>query len=115
MWLWAAVFAGPVAWLTNVSVNSALAPVACAHRSMALLNLVAALAFAATVAGWVISWFALRQSPEAAAKANDEATEDDSSHGRRRFMALLGLGVALLFAVQIVAGAFPQWVLDACD
>jgi hypothetical protein len=29
-------------------------------------------------------------------------------------MALLGLGSSALFAIVVMAGAFPEWVLDAC-
>jgi hypothetical protein len=30
-------------------------------------------------------------------------------------MAILGLSSAALFALQILAGAIPQWVIDACQ
>ncbi|MFN7984565.1 MAG: hypothetical protein U0Q11_22200 [Vicinamibacterales bacterium] len=109
LWLWTGIVAGPVAWLVNLTVNDALAPVACARRTSVLLNAVALLAFVVTVAGWFVSWSALRTAESV------PAATADSHDLRRRFMALLGLGVAALFAVQIVAGAFPQWILDVCD
>jgi hypothetical protein len=30
-------------------------------------------------------------------------------------MAILGMLTSSLFALAVVAGAFPQWVLDACQ
>lgn len=108
LWLWTGIVAGPVAWLVNLSVNNALAPAACAERSTLMLNIVTALALLATAGGWAISWAALRQPLL-------QADVADVSRGRRRFMALLGLGAAVLFAMQILAGAFPQWMLDVCE
>jgi hypothetical protein len=34
---------------------------------------------------------------------------------RARFMAILGLTMSSLIALQIVSTAIPQWVLDACE
>jgi hypothetical protein len=43
------------------------------------------------------------------------ATDGGDPRQRARFMAVLGLTSAALFAVTIVAGAIPRWMLNACQ
>jgi hypothetical protein len=47
--------------------------------------------------------------------ADDVPTDGGRPRQRARFMAVLGLASSGLFALQIVAGAIPHWVLDACQ
>ena len=56
-----------------------------------------------------ISWTALRRT------ADDVPTDGGQPRQRARFMAVLGLASCGLFALQILAGAIPRWVLDACQ
>ena len=42
-------------------------------------------------------------------------TDGGDPRQRARFMAILGLTSCALFALAIVAGAIPRWVLDACQ
>ena len=47
--------------------------------------------------------------------AGDVPTDGGHPRQRARFMAILGLTSCALFALTILAGAIPQWVLDACQ
>jgi hypothetical protein len=47
--------------------------------------------------------------------ASDEPTDGGDPRQRARFMAILGLTASALFALTIVAGGIPRWVLDACQ
>ena len=59
--------------------------------------------------GALFSFFALQQT------AADAPTDGGRPRQRARFMAVLGLAACALFALAIVAGAVPRWVLDACQ
>ena len=58
--------------------------------------------------GAVVSW------RRAAAHADATPTDGGDPRQRARFMAILGLASCALFALTIVAGAIPRWMLDAC-
>ena len=49
------------------------------------------------------------------ARRSDVPTDGGRPRQRARFMAVLGLASCALFALQILAGAIPHWVLDACQ
>jgi hypothetical protein len=59
--------------------------------------------------GAMVSVVALRHA------AGDTPTEGGRPRQRARFMAVLGLTISALFALQIVSTVIPQWVLDACQ
>ena len=58
--------------------------------------------------GAATSWRALQQTPP------DARTDGGMPVNRDRFLAQLGLAASALFAVAVIAGAIPQWVVDAC-
>jgi len=80
----------------------------CSSDLVQVLHLIGMIALSITAAGFAISWRALQQATHA-------ATTDRGERARAAFMALLGLASAVLFAIAIVAGAIPRWMLDACQ
>jgi hypothetical protein len=107
--LWAGILAGPVAWAFDLTTSYALVKWVCASDSYGVLHAITVVAFAIVCAGAALSWLALRQT------AGDLPTDGGQPRQRARFMALLGLTSSALFAMQILAGAVPNWVLDACQ
>jgi hypothetical protein len=107
--LWTGIFAGPVAWAADLLASYALVHVACARRNVAILDATTIAALIIVAGGAVTSSLALR------ATSDDDATDGGRPRDRARFMAVLGLLISGLFALQILAGAIPQRVLDACQ
>jgi hypothetical protein len=109
MALWTGILAGPVAWALDLGVSYALVKWSCASQRDTVLHLITPAALAVVAGGAVVSFLALQQTPP-------QLPADGGGPGQRaRFMAVLGLASCALFAVAIVAGAIPQWVLDACQ
>jgi hypothetical protein len=106
--LWTGVLAGPVAWALDLTVSYALVKWTCSSQRQEMVQLTTAVALAMTCGGALVSWLALQHT------AADAPTDGGQPRQRARFMAILGLGSAALFALAIVAVAIPRWVLDAC-
>lgn len=108
MLLWTGILAGPLAWAIDLEASYALVKWSCAtHRSDAL-QLITVGALALTGAGAAVAWAAWRRTVR-------EGGHEGRREQRARFMAVLGLTSSALFAITIVAGAVPHWMLDACQ
>jgi hypothetical protein len=107
--LWTGILAGPTAWAVDLFASYALVKWTCLTQREAVLYLIALGSLALVAAGAVVSWLALQRT------AGDGPIDGGNPRQRARFMAMLGLTSCALFSVQIVAGAIPQWVLDACQ
>jgi hypothetical protein len=106
--LWAGILTGPIAWAGDLLVRYALVHWSCGTQQTAVLNLMSVVALVVVGGGGVVAWRAFLQTPPRA------PTDGDRPIDRARFMAMLGILTAGLFALVVVAGAIPQWVLDAC-
>jgi hypothetical protein len=104
----AGVFAGPVAWFLSTQANYALVPWICAHQ-VRLVPIVALVLAAASLGGGFVSWLAFRTS--------SVTPEGDSTGGGRphRFVALMGMGMAALFAVVILIHGTAGLVFHGCE
>ena len=107
--LWTGILAGPVAWGLDLTISYALVKPVCAAHANALLRSVTFASFLLTAIG---AWFACRAIT---ATAGVGPTDGGSELQRARFMAVLGLAVSVLFALQVCAAGIPRWVLDACS
>jgi len=107
--LWAGILAGPFAWAFDLGVSYAVVKWVCHTRNDAVLPLLTVGSLSFVGCGAVLSWNALNRT------ADEVPTDGGRPRQRARFMALLGLASCALFAVQILAGAIPHWVLDACQ
>jgi hypothetical protein len=106
--LWTGILAGPIAWAVDLTSTYALVHWTCSSHRETALHAVPAAALAVVAGGAVLSVLALQQTRGAAPSDGGDPRQ------RARFMAVLGLTSCALFALTIVAGAIPQWVLDAC-
>lgn len=107
--LWTGILAGPVAWAVNLMASYAVVKWVCYTSRYGVLQLITVASLAVVVGGAAISWAAFMRT------SNDEPTDGGRPRQRARFMAVLGLASCSLFALQIIAGAVPHWVLDACQ
>jgi hypothetical protein len=106
--LWAGILAGPVAWALDLTVSYAIAKWVCMSQRAGVLHAITLAALALVCAGAALSWIALQRT------ADDVPTDGGRPRQRARFMAILGLSTCALFALQILAGAVPHWMVDAC-
>jgi hypothetical protein len=106
--LWTGVLAGPVAWALDLWLSYALVKWTCSSQRSLLMHLISPACLALVVGGAVVSWWALRRT------SGQTTTDAGDPLARARFMAMLGFTSSALFALTIVAGAIPRWVLDAC-
>jgi len=107
--LWTGILAGPVAWALDLLASYAVVKWVCVTRNYAVLPIITIASLAIVFGGAGISWAAMTRTAE------DVPSDGGRPRQRARFMAILGLALCALFALQIVAGAIPHWVLDACQ
>ncbi len=107
--LWTGILAGPVAWAFDLTASYAVVKWVCTTRNGVVLPLITLLALSMVAGGAVLSWLAFRHSADAL------PTDGGRPRQRAHFMALVGLSLSALFALQIVAREIPNWVLDACQ
>jgi hypothetical protein len=107
--LWVGILAGPLAWAFDLTASYAIVKWVCRTGSYGVLSLFTIASLAVVGAGAAVSWIALLRT------ADDRPTDGGRPRQRARFMAVLGLVSSGLFALQILAGAIPRWVLDACQ
>ena len=107
--LWTGILGGPAAWAFDLMASYAVVKWVCHTRNYAILPLITTASLAMVIGAAAISWMALRRT------ALDRSTDGGQPRQRARFMAVLGLASCGLFALQILAGAIPHWVLDACQ
>jgi hypothetical protein len=107
--LWTGILAGPIAWAFDLTASYAIVKWVCHTQQYAVLPLITIASLVLVLAGAAISWTAMIRT------VNDAPTDGGRPRERARFMAVLGLASCALFALQILAGAIPHWVLDACQ
>jgi hypothetical protein len=107
--LWIGILAGPAAWACDLCSSYALVKWTCLSQRETVLYLITLGSLTMVACGAAVSWAALQST------APDMPTDGGDSRQRARFMAILGLTSSALFALAIVAGAIPRWVLDACQ
>jgi hypothetical protein len=106
--LWTGILAGPIAWAFDLTTSYALVKWVCRSQSYAILQVITIVSLIVVIGGATISWNALSRAAE------DGPTDGGRPRQRARFMALVGLTSCALFGLQVVAGAIPHWMLDAC-
>jgi hypothetical protein len=107
--LWTGILAGPIAWALDLTASYALVKWTCLSQRESLLHGITIAALAIIGCGAVFSFLALQ------ATSADQPEDGGRPRQRARFMAILGLTACALFALTVVAGAIPRWVLDACQ
>ncbi len=107
--LWTGILAGPIAWAVDLLASYAVVKWVCRTDGHVVLQLITIGSVAIVMVGAAISSAAFMHTRA------DVPTDGGRPRQRARFMAILGLASCALFALQIVAGAIPHWVLDACQ
>jgi hypothetical protein len=109
--LWGGILAGPAAWAVDLTATYALVHRACRTQDALPLHGIACCALVVIALGAASAWRGLQFSN---AEAVNGAPVRSLHRDRERFMAQLGLVMCAVFAIAVIAGAFPQWMIDAC-
>jgi hypothetical protein len=107
--LWTGILAGPIAWACDLLASYALVKWICTSQRLSALHLISLLALVVVGIGALVAWRTLRLA------SRPLSHEGALSRQRARFMATLGLASSALFALTIVAGAIPPFMIDACQ
>jgi len=107
--VWWGVAAGPVAWAFDLGFSYAVAPHACSTGHFYLLHIISLICFIVALTGFVLAFGTQRKMPERADK------QGHAPRDRAFFLSLVGITMSLFFAVIIIAGAVPRWILSPCS
>jgi hypothetical protein len=104
----AGLFAGPAAWFFAQTSKYAAVPWTCGNK-IQLAHPITLVAFIIVALGAWLSWRALEF-------AGDPHPPGDARGGQpHRFLAVMGVGMALLFALAILLQGSAVLVLDGCE
>ncbi|WP_262297890.1 hypothetical protein [Microvirga sesbaniae] len=104
----AGVFAGPIAWLADTQVNYAAVPWVCAHQVPFIPVFAAAMAVI-SLAGGYLSWRGY------ASEAPTPAPDSTGAGRPHRFVALMGIAIAVLFTLVILLQGAAGLVFHGCE
>ena len=97
-----------VAWAFDLTASYAVVKWACRAHSDGVFQVITFVSLAVVLGGAALSSMALSRTAGAVPSDGGRPTQ------RARFMATVGLGACALFTLQIIAGAVPHWMMDAC-
>jgi len=104
----AGLFAGPVAWFISTQGNYALVPWVCANKAP-VIPILAGVLMGVSLFGAFLSWRALAGAPAG-------PHEDSTGAGRpHRFVAAVGIMMAVLFALVILVQGIAGVVFSGCE
>lgn len=106
--LWFAVLAGPAAVFANQFAGYALVKWVCASGHTVVLTAIAVAMLGLSLAGAWVAWTCLerlRNATEYGGRIID----------RSYFLAIVGIGLALVNALLIVMQAYPHFLLSPCE
>jgi hypothetical protein len=107
--IWWSMWAGPLAWIFDLSFSYVLTQHSCSTGHHYVLHLITILCGLIALTGFVAGIVAHGAVPS-------EATEEGARPmDRTLFQVLFGIIFSLAFTVVIVAGAVPRWILSPCN
>ena len=106
--LWWAIAAGPVGWGLDLGFSYSLTNHVCSTGHYYVLHVISALCFACALTGVFFAVSNYRRFEEAHEKGGNP-------RDRAYFQALIGILFSVSFAVIIIAGSVPRWVLSPCS
>jgi hypothetical protein len=107
--IWWSLVAGFAAWAFDLGLSYLLEQHSCSTGHSYVLHTISFVCFVAALSGFATGFMEKRRFP------HDSKGEGGSSLDRAHFQALIGMIFSLSFAVVIVAGAIPRWILHPCQ
>jgi hypothetical protein len=107
--LWWSLIAGFVGWFFDLGLSYLLEQHSCSTGHRYVLHVISAVCFIIALSGFVTGYADFKHFRE------DTSEEGGSRFNRAYFQAMLGMAFSVSFAVVIIAGAVPRWILTPCD
>jgi hypothetical protein len=107
--LWWAMCAGPVAWAADLGFSYVLAQHSCSTGHHYVLHLITVVCFLIALTGAFSAYSQHARLP------HEVSEEGPRPLDRAYFQILFGTVFSIAFAVVIIAGAVPRWILNPCD
>lgn len=107
--IWWSLIAGFAAWGLDLGLSYMLEQHSCSTGHFYVLHTISFVCFLAAMSGFVAGYMEKKRFP------HDSKEEGGGSLDRAHFQALIGMIFSLAFAVIIIAGSIPRWILTPCD
>jgi hypothetical protein len=107
--IWWSLVAGFAAWGLDLGLSYMLEQHSCSTGHFYVLHTISFVCFVGALTGFATGFMEMRRFP------HDSKEEGGSSLDRAHFQALIGMIFSLSFAVVIIAGAIPRWILSPCQ
>src|SRR3954467_14940571 len=107
--LWWSFWAGFVAWGLDLGISYVLEQHSCSTGHYYVLHVTSLVCFAMALSGIATGYKEFKLLPE-------NTREEGGSHFERAlFQAVMGMVFSASFAVVIIAGSVPRWILRPCE
>lgn len=107
--LWWSLVAGFAAWGTDLGLSYMLEQHSCSTGHHYVLHVISLVCMAIALSGFGAGLSEFKRLPD------NSSEEGGSRFDRAHFEALLGMAFSLSFAVVIIAGSVPRWILSPCE
>ena len=107
--LWWSLAAGFVSWGTDLGLSYMLEQHSCSTGHHYVLHAIGIVCFLIALSGFGTGLVEFKRFP------GTTSEEGGSPFDRAHFQALLGMALSLSFAVLVIAGSVPRWILSPCE
>jgi hypothetical protein len=107
-WLWYGILIGPISWALDQQISYSLVAHSCSTGHFYLMHVFTAVFLLLALSGALVAVANLGRTREATIEGGRVAD-------RSRFMAVVGVGASLGWAILIIAMAVPRFILSPCD
>jgi len=105
-WCWCA---GPLAWGLDLGLSYSLTQHSCSTGHHYVLHVISLVCFLIALSGLAVGWSEYKRLSE------DASEEGPRPVDRAHFQLLFGIVFSISFAMVVIAGAVPRWILSVCD
>ena len=107
--LWWSLAAGFASWGTDLGLSYMLEQHSCSTGHHYVLHAIGIVCFLIALSGFGTGLVEFKRFP------GTTSEEGGSPFDRAHFQALLGMALSLSFAVLVIAGSVPRWILSPCE
>ena len=107
--IWWSMVAGFAAWGADLGLSYMLEQHSCSTGHYYVLHTISFVCFVTAMTGFVTGFLKMRRF------SHESKEEGGRSMDRAHFQALIGMIFSLSFAVIIIAGSIPRWILTPCE
>jgi hypothetical protein len=107
--LWWSLIAGFASWTFDLGLSYVLEQHSCSTGHHYVLHVISIVCLAIALTGFATGWLEFKRFP------GTTSEEGGSPFDRAHFQALLGMAFSVSFAVVVVAGSVPRWILGPCE